>query len=167
MAVSDSVQVSGRSPLPESTGLVPERSLAPVPSAVRVKSCVVAVPPLSLTTTLRRCSCGTGLAVFEKVHATLSPSCSTIDRAAVVVLGGVVDTPPPTVQATPVSVHAAGTVSATAYVVKSTMPVNAFVLAVVPSSTRLKPARGAGDAVNANDVDPFGVASLTIVIEAG
>ena len=64
MVVSDSVHVSGSRPAPESTGLVPERSFAPAPFAVSVKSCVVAVPPLSLTTTLRRCSCGTGFAAF-------------------------------------------------------------------------------------------------------
>ena len=47
------------------------------------------------------------------------------------------------------------------------MPVNAFVFAAVPSSTRLKFASGAGDAVKANGVDPSGVASLTIVIDPG
>src|SRR5512147_869865 len=47
------------------------------------------------------------------------------------------------------------------------MPEKSFVFAEVPSSTRLKPDSGAGDAVNANDVEPFGVASLMIVIEPG
>jgi hypothetical protein len=37
-------------------------------------------------------------------------------------------------------------------------------LADVPSSTRLKLLSGDGDAVNENDVEPFGVASFTIVI---
>ena len=56
--VSDSTHVSAFRPAPESTGLVPDRSFEPAPSAVSVKSEVVAVPPLSLTTTLRRCSFG-------------------------------------------------------------------------------------------------------------
>src|SRR3954447_5344667 len=42
-----------------------------------------------------------------------------------------------------------------------------FVLAEVPSSTRLKFARGAGEAVKANEVGPSGVACLMIVIDAG
>ena len=44
---------------------------------------------------------------------------------------------------------------------------NTIVLAVVPSSTREKFVRGDGDPVNGNDVGPFGVASLMIVIEPG
>ena len=55
---SDSVQVSDCSVPSESTGVVPERSLSSVPLAVRVKSVASASPPLSLTTTLRRCSFG-------------------------------------------------------------------------------------------------------------
>ena len=57
-------------PAPESTGLVPDRSFAPVPSAVSVKSATVAVPPLSFTTTLRRCSFGAmSLLVIVQVRA--------------------------------------------------------------------------------------------------
>src|SRR5436190_1367289 len=41
----------------ESTGVVPERSLVPVPLAVSVQSVAKAVPPLSLISTLRTCSC--------------------------------------------------------------------------------------------------------------
>ena len=41
---------------------------------------------------------------------------------------------------------------------------NTIVLAVVPSSTREKFVRGDGEPVNGNDVGPFGVASLMIVI---
>ena len=44
---------------------------------------------------------------------------------------------------------------------------NKMVFAVVPSSTREKLVRGAGDPVNEKEVEPFGVASLMIVIEAG
>jgi len=44
---------------------------------------------------------------------------------------------------------------------------NKMVFAVVPSSTREKFVRGAGDPVNGKEVEPFGVASLMIVIEAG
>src|SRR4051794_12941624 len=53
-----SANVSAFKPAPESTGLVPDRSLAPAPSAVSVTSATVLVPPLSLTTTLRRCNAG-------------------------------------------------------------------------------------------------------------
>src|SRR3954451_10739148 len=58
MLVSDSAQVSACTPAPESTGLVPVRSLLPAPSAFRGKSATVLVPPLLLVTTLRRCSLG-------------------------------------------------------------------------------------------------------------
>jgi hypothetical protein len=44
---------------------------------------------------------------------------------------------------------------------------NTIVFAVVPSSTREKFVRGAGDPVNEKEVGPFGVASLMMVIEAG
>ena len=44
---------------------------------------------------------------------------------------------------------------------------NVMVFAVVPSSTREKFVRGDGDPVNGNEVGPFGVASLMIVIEPG
>ena len=44
---------------------------------------------------------------------------------------------------------------------------NTMVLAVVPSSTREKSVRGDGDPVNGKEVEPFGVASLMIVIEPG
>src|SRR5437867_62168 len=57
--------------------------------------------------------------------------------------------------------------SLTLYVVKVEMSENSFVFAVVPSSTSEKLASGDGVAVKPNDVDPFGVASLMIVIEPG
>ncbi len=60
-----------------------------VPVAVSVKSPAVAVPPLSLTTTLRRCNCPCVWLVY--VQTTLSPSLRTIDTVAVVVVGGAVD----------------------------------------------------------------------------
>ena len=44
---------------------------------------------------------------------------------------------------------------------------NTLVLAEVPSSTSEKLVRDEGEAVNGNDVEPFGVASLMIVIEPG
>ena len=44
---------------------------------------------------------------------------------------------------------------------------NTIVFADVPSSTREKFVRGAGDPVKEKEVGPFGVASLMIVIEAG
>src|SRR5690242_19542041 len=47
------------------------------------------------------------------------------------------------------------------------MPEKTLVFAAVPSSTRAKLVSGAGLAVNGNDVDPFGVASLMIVMEPG
>jgi len=47
------------------------------------------------------------------------------------------------------------------------MPEKVMVFAVVPSSTSEKFVRGEGDPVNGKDVEPFGVASLMIVIEAG
>ena len=47
------------------------------------------------------------------------------------------------------------------------MLLNTLVFVLVLSSTRLKPVRGAGEAVNGNDVVPSGVASLMIVIEPG
>src|SRR5262249_39006866 len=71
--VSESVQVSVFSVGLLSTGLVPERSLLPVPSAVSVKSLTVLVPPLSLTTTLRRCSLG-ATSSLVMVQVTLPPS---------------------------------------------------------------------------------------------
>src|SRR5205823_943892 len=56
----------------ESTGLVPDRSLVPVPSALRVKSSVVAVPPLLFTTTFSRCSFG-GMSLLVMVQVALCP----------------------------------------------------------------------------------------------
>jgi hypothetical protein len=47
------------------------------------------------------------------------------------------------------------------------MPENVVVFAEVPLSIREKLVRGEGPAVNANDVDPSGLASFTILIEAG
>src|SRR5947207_178597 len=47
------------------------------------------------------------------------------------------------------------------------MLLNAFVFALVPSSTRLKFVSGDGDAVKPKLVEPFGVASLMMVIEPG
>src|SRR5438874_6082356 len=47
------------------------------------------------------------------------------------------------------------------------MLLKAFVFAVVPSSTRLKFVSGDGEPVKLKLVDPFGVASLMIVIEPG
>src|SRR4051794_1240279 len=44
---------------------------------------------------------------------------------------------------------------------------NTFVLALVPSSTRLKEPSGEGEAVKRKLVEPLGVASLMTVIEAG
>jgi len=44
---------------------------------------------------------------------------------------------------------------------------NSLVLADVPSSTSEKLVRGDGEPVKGNDVVPFGVASLMIVIEPG
>src|SRR6185436_5829240 len=52
-------------------------------------------------------------------------------------------------------------------VVKFVMVEKTLVLAEVPSSTRLKLARGAGLAVKLKDVAPSGVACLMIVIEPG
>src|SRR6478735_236247 len=56
--VSDNVHVSAFNVASESTGLVPDRSFPPVPSADSGKSATVFVPPLSFTTTLRKCSFG-------------------------------------------------------------------------------------------------------------
>src|SRR5262245_44461162 len=47
------------------------------------------------------------------------------------------------------------------------MPLKTLVFARVPSSTRLKFASGAGDAVKPKLVEPFGVASLMIVMLPG
>ena len=47
------------------------------------------------------------------------------------------------------------------------MLLNTIVLAEVPSSTSAKSVSGAGDAVKGKVVEPFGVASLMMVIEAG
>src|SRR5437763_248917 len=58
-------------------------------------------------------------------------------------------------------------VSLTVYVVNAVMPPNVLVFAAVPSSTSEKLMRGAGLAVNGNEVDPFGVASLMIVMDPG
>ena len=55
----------------------------------------------------------------------------------------------------------------TVYVVKVVMFENVIVFADVPSSTSEKFVRGEGEPVKGKDVAPFGVASLTIVIEAG
>jgi hypothetical protein len=44
---------------------------------------------------------------------------------------------------------------------------NTFVFADVPSSTSEKFVSGEGEAVKGNDVVPFGVASLMMVIEPG
>jgi hypothetical protein len=44
---------------------------------------------------------------------------------------------------------------------------NNMVFADVPSSTSEKFVRGDGEPVKGNEVAPFGVASLTMVIEAG
>jgi len=44
---------------------------------------------------------------------------------------------------------------------------NSFVLADVPLSTSEKSVRGDGEPVKGKEVDPFGVASLMIVIEPG
>ncbi len=64
-------------PEPESTGLVPDRSFAPVPSAVNVKSATVAVPPLSFTTTFRKCSFG-AMSSLVIVHVTSWPVATVI-----------------------------------------------------------------------------------------
>ena len=61
---------------PESTGLVPERSLLPVPLAVSVKSAAVAVPPLSLTIVLRRCSLG-AMSLLVMVQVCVLPLVTT------------------------------------------------------------------------------------------
>ena len=65
-------------PAPESTGLAPERSFAPEPFAVSVKSATVAVPPLSFTTTFRRWSFG-AMSSLVIVHVTAVPSGTAID----------------------------------------------------------------------------------------
>ena len=64
--------MSALRPAPESTGLVPDRSFAPVPLAVNVKFPTVAVPPLSLATTLRRWSFG-AMSSFVMVHVASPP----------------------------------------------------------------------------------------------
>src|SRR6476661_10207648 len=58
-------------------------------------------------------------------------------------------------------------VSVTVYVWKLVMFEKTLVFAAVPSSTRLKFARGLGVAVNGNDVEPSGVACFTIVMDPG
>src|SRR5438093_11069842 len=58
-------------------------------------------------------------------------------------------------------------VSVIVYEVNVFMSLNTLVFDAVPSSTREKLLRGAGLAVKENEVEPFGVASLTIVIEPG
>ena len=63
---------------PLSTGLVPERSLEPAPSAESGKSATVFVPPLSFTTTLRRCSFG-AMSSFVIVQVADWPAASVIE----------------------------------------------------------------------------------------
>jgi hypothetical protein len=52
-------------------------------------------------------------------------------------------------------------------VVNATIFENTWVLDDVPSSIREKFVTGDGEPVKENDVDPLGVASLTMVIEPG
>ena len=70
--LSDSAHVSAFRPAPESTGLVPDRSFEPAPSAASVKSGDVAVPPLSFTTTFRRCRIG-AMSSLVIVHVASPP----------------------------------------------------------------------------------------------
>ena len=74
---------------PLSTGSVPVRfvGVASAPVAVSVQSVLTAVPPLSLTTTLRRCRAG-GLSLLVIVQVT----CSAFAR---VILFGLTNAPPP------------------------------------------------------------------------
>src|SRR6188768_175443 len=78
MLVSESAHVSAWSAAPESTGLVPDRSLAPAPLAVNVKSDTFFVPPLSFVTTLRRWSFG-ALSLFVIEQTAVSPRPSWIE----------------------------------------------------------------------------------------
>ena len=64
---------------PESTGVVPLTSLEPVPLPVRVQSVATAVPPLSLTTFLRRWSCG-GMSLLVIVQVAVWPMPTVTDR---------------------------------------------------------------------------------------
>ena len=64
--------MSASRPAPESTGLVPDRSLAPVPLADNGKLVTVAVPPLSLTIVLRRWRAG-ALSSLVTVQVFVSP----------------------------------------------------------------------------------------------
>ena len=75
--VSDSANVSACSVAPESTGVTPDRSFPPVPSAVSVKAEASAVPPLSLTTSLRRWSLG-AMSSLVIVHVASPPTPSVM-----------------------------------------------------------------------------------------
>ena len=143
--------------------IVPVGATPPARVAVsEIEPPTVTVPEATVTTV------GLFLSrLFENVHVTFSPSL----RLMLTPNEPLLLCEPPlglvTEQSLLVRDQPDGSVSATEYVVKFVMPANTLVFAEVPSSTRLKAANGAGDAANAKDVEPSGVASLMIVIDPG